>query len=1241
MSFREQLQAYIAQLEQRLRWSTLLRGIAILAASALAATLVLVAIANALAFSRGSVTAARFGLILILLVAVGAGLALPLRRVTRRRAVGTAETTFPQFEQRLTTFVERDGAVIQKDPFIDLLAGDALRVARSAPPEHMVTEGRLWLSMGTALGALAVLIWMIAAGPGFLGYGASLLWTGPHRDKPNIYELRVTPGNAVVRRHADQMVSAIPSGLDSPSVKLYARFQSSSKWEEIAMQPKAGSFAGGYQFIFAGLPETVEYYVTAGAMTSEHFNIRVTDLPAVKQIRVTYHYPAWTGMPQEIEERSGDLRAVTGTEAELQISTDRPLQGGKIQLDSGAQIQLAGGENNVYRGTVKMDKDGVYHIAGIDGGQPVRVSEDFFIEARKPNPPQVSLVRPSRGDYHANPIEEVTVAAKASGDYGLHGVALHYSVNGGPEKTVDLLPQKGKKEANGSTTLSLEDFKLQPGDLVSVYASAKDANAEAHTDMMFIQADPFEREFSQSQSGGGGGGGGGGQGNNPAQISQREKEIISATFKQQSDKNSTQQQADAIAKLLAQSQATLRDQAATLSGRLQARELTDEVQAIGEFQKDMTAASNAMTPAAQELQQKKWKEAIPNEQKALQFLLRAEATFRQIQVAFGRGGGGGGGGGGAARDLAALFDLELDTEKNQYEAQKAPSTTAEQKAQEIDDALKKLDELAKRQESLAQQQRNGTQTAEQKWQQEMLQREAQQLQQQMEQQLGQKGQQGQQGQSAQSGQSASGQAGGQSSSSSGSAGRSGSQSGGQQSGEQSADGRKQAAQRALERLREANDDMKRAGSQSSAADSRRAADRLREATDALGHAQQQDAAGRLNSMAQSAEQLANQQKAQADRVRDLIAQQSAARAGGKAPANPSAQEIEKMINDRQRVTDDLARLTQQVRGAARELAPTQPGASGKLRSALDGMEENNLGTRMQRSSDWLRSGDFSDPVETALTNDLHKLGQQIGDAARALGNAQHTSKDAELGRAMDDLSRLRDQVAGLGGRSNPQANGQPNRQAGQGQNGRGGQQGQAGQQSGQAGQQAGQGGRGGQQGQGGRQGGQGGQGGQQGGQAGEVGNRIAGPVGNPAGGGNRLGNQGGGYDTGNTRIQGQAVAPQLGPNPADTQRQIEQGLNLLNQLRSAVQDSPEARHELQTLIEEMRNLDPKRFPGNPALVEQMHQQILSGVDALELQLRRQLEETRGGTIRNTDPAKIPAGYKDSVAEYYRKLSGSK
>src|SRR5580704_8931922 len=187
MNLREQLHAYITHLEKRLRWSALLRGLAIFAATALLATLALVMIANTLAFSHGSVTATRFALILILVIAAAAGLAWPLSRMTRRSAIDKAESTFPQFQERLTTFTERDG----HDPFIELLAGDTLDVAKSAEPTQLVTDRRLWISLATAVGSCAILLWMIAAGPGFLGYGASLLWTGPRRDKPALYDLRV------------------------------------------------------------------------------------------------------------------------------------------------------------------------------------------------------------------------------------------------------------------------------------------------------------------------------------------------------------------------------------------------------------------------------------------------------------------------------------------------------------------------------------------------------------------------------------------------------------------------------------------------------------------------------------------------------------------------------------------------------------------------------------------------------------------------------------------------------------------------------------------------------------------------------------------------------------------------------------------------------------------------------------------------------------------------------------------
>ncbi len=317
----------------------------------------------------------------------------------------------------------------------------------------------------------------------------------------------------------------------------------------------------------------------------------MVDLPGVKQIRVTYRYPHWTGLQNVVDEHGGDLRAVEGTDADLEILMDRPLRDGILALDNDGgdkQIQLARPgapeSGNLYTGTIHMDKDGAYHVAALDHGQPVRLSEDFFIEASKANPPEVAIDRPGR-DYRASPIEEVTVAAKATDDFGLNDFALHYSVNGGPEKTVDLLKQKGAKEADGSTLLSLEDFKLVPGDVVSVYATAKDANAESRTDMFFIQADPFEREFSQSQQMGGGGGGGGGMGGDQNDISQREKEIIAATWKQQGDKTATAQKAADQAKFLSEVQSKLRDQALSLAGRLNARELSQQNEEFNSFEK--------------------------------------------------------------------------------------------------------------------------------------------------------------------------------------------------------------------------------------------------------------------------------------------------------------------------------------------------------------------------------------------------------------------------------------------------------------------------------------------------------------------------------------------------------------------------------------------------------------------------------------------------------------------------------
>jgi hypothetical protein len=611
---------------------------------------------------------------------------------------------------------------------------------------------------------------------------------------------------------------------------------------------------------------------------------------------------------------------------------------------------------------------------------------------------------------------------------------------------------------------------------------------------------------------------------------------------------------------------------------------------FGSFQQDMVAAATAMQPAAQKLAERQWSTAVFDEQKALQYLLRAEATFRQIEVAFGSRGGGSGGVNTAGRDLASLFDLELDTQKNQYESAQTPSSPG-QHAADVDDALRKLDELARRQSELAAQRSNDSeQSAEERWQQEMLRRKAEELRQQLEQMARGGGESGGGANSEPSGRASgdkgnadrNARANGRANGADGSANRSGSRdrnaSAGSGSGEDESAGAGEGAQRALDRVRQAENDMRRAVDEHNVAAARHAADQLREATKALGGLQQQDASRQVDSLAREAGRLENQQREQAQRLRGILGERIAQQGGaGRQRDRDGGKAVEAFINDRQRLADDLARLTQEMHAAERAALGRSHDAASKLRGALSDLEQADTETQLQRSADVLRRGygPITDAGETEIASEMQHLRDQLGEAQQAMSRGQPSS-DGALG----EVERLRSRLATL----DRSLRGGP----------------------------------------------------------GEAGGQVAGPVNGGARGGDG-GFINGGWNSGNNSELPRPVAPD-GSVPraeaprADSAPVYEAGMKDLEQLRRSVGDDPEARRQVDDLIRSMQRLDPKRFPGNPAMVDELYARVVSGVDKLELQLRHVPDEGEPAEVRSDNPSPMPSGYQAAVAEYFRRLS---
>lgn len=109
-------------------------------------------------------------------------------------------------------------------------------------------------------------------------------------------------------------------------------------------------------------------------------------------------------------------------------------------------------------------------------------------------------------------------------------------------------------------------------------------------------------------------------------------------------------------------------------------------------------------------------------------------------------------------------------------------------------------------------------------------------------------------------------------------------------------------------------------------------------------------------------------------------------------------------------------------------------------------------------------------------------------------------------------------------------------------------------------------------------------------------------------------------------------------NPRALEQAYGNTMRQLQELRANAGDDPEVKQDVESLIREMQRLDPKRFPGNPELLERMRNTILPNLEQIELQLRRKLEDTGGGPVRSAATEKAPEGYSEAVAEYFRRLS---
>ncbi len=677
----------------------------------------------------------------LLFLAVWTSINLARIRQDEQQLANYLEAEVPDLEQRLLTSVElgEKAKLGISSQLLGQLWEETRKTIEAPQIKNLLKPESARLPWVGSLLVCAAFLLMVGSVPDYLRSSMTLLW--PWSTPVPQPVLSITPGDLQLQQGAPLSIVVAAEKGEPDQVTLFMQ-KDGLNWEAVPMI-REGSQAT-YVHHLEAVAEAFTYYIDADEFRSRQYKISVVEFPRLESVSVAYQFPAYTGLEPKTTSGVGNIVAPQGTQITLTATFNKAIASATLQYDDNENLVMTvdnavSGPARRASGSFTVERDRSFTLLAVDQEElEIENPPRYVVQAIIDAPPEVSVLRPGR-DLRVMPLEEVSLLATATDDYGLTQFSLHYQVAGQSKQEVVFLKnsqqtpylqsselpemdegQNPEEEPNsnllqtnveGSTMIYMEDLQVSPGDFVSYYLTAADNRepeiSKVVSDIYFLEIVPTNEEFRKAaQMAGGGGMRGGGQRQSSSALAQNQKKVIAATWKLISRqlKEGAESVEDDV-QTVAESQYEIL-QRAQMSLRRLAERLTFSDETYDQAVQHMEQAVQHMETAVEKLTERQLEEALAAEQNALKHVLKAESEGRQTQVQMARGQAGGGGSASRERsDLSKLFEMEMGRLENRYELPQRGNRSLPQGAQQ-EDALRKLQELARRQEQLNRRQSN-------------------------------------------------------------------------------------------------------------------------------------------------------------------------------------------------------------------------------------------------------------------------------------------------------------------------------------------------------------------------------------------------------------------------------------------------------------------------------------------------------------------------------------------------------
>ena len=406
---------------------------------------------------------------------------LTTRRPRRERVALDIEETHPDLGSNLISSLQlfpRKGELGGDDPtspaLIDALVNDTSREVESLEPESYVSQAG-FQRLGRLAGVLAIVVMLMAfIWPGLYPRAGYLLANAADLMPSRITHLEIWAERTTLLPGMPATLEVRTRGREAGSVELEVR-QGAESVASIAMEKTAP-----HQFRARWLAAGVDTQITArtGRFRSRTIEVRVVAPPRVESIEVVQYPPEYTKLKPGKGKNGGHIRAYMGSEVQLAVKTNKPVQEALIALADGWRLPLNPAESgDSLGGKMILGGAGSYQVRlkdthGFSNLAPQRYQIDIIPDAY----PDVQVTHPGK-DLTVEADERVTVKYRASDDFGVRGVYLEVRLGSGRPRRIKVWSgEKPQKDVLGRYEFDLRSMGIKPGGVLSYRFIAPDVD---------------------------------------------------------------------------------------------------------------------------------------------------------------------------------------------------------------------------------------------------------------------------------------------------------------------------------------------------------------------------------------------------------------------------------------------------------------------------------------------------------------------------------------------------------------------------------------------------------------------------------------------------------------------------------------------------------------------------------------------------------------------------------------------